>query len=210
MVAIHNHKGLVLATDATIKGKLPITPISYSSPASPTAPFSFDMLRNSYSISARQPAFVESPPQRRARADFVAKKKPQVTSDQRIQHWVKSQRDENLPPMTTTATKSPIPTSKPKGHRRNRSSLSSTADLKSQLPESFSPRTSPTKHYFPAYNLTSIPEDEPYIFYSTSKSHTPLTIVAPKSVPAETTLAARPSSKRHQRHLSDLLAIPEE
>ncbi|KAJ8075148.1 hypothetical protein PM082_019476 [Marasmius tenuissimus] len=188
---------------------------------SASVPFSFNMLPDSYTISSRQSAFVESPAQRRARVVFIMNPAAPGGSD-RVQSWVKSQSSYTNTSKMSSPPSPSASTGRSKGHRRNRHSISSSDDLKSHLypsndkkhqrSSSYSPRTSPTTLHYPAYHLTSIPEDEPYIFYSTPIT-VPLLQTHQKSSAIE---GAAPSpshsdrTKRHQRHLSDLMAIPEE
>ncbi|KAF9264465.1 hypothetical protein L218DRAFT_958137 [Marasmius fiardii PR-910] len=139
------------------------------------------MLPDSYANSFRQKAFIESPAQRRARLQFLANQK---TGEQRVQTWLETQSTYTVPP-----SKVPTRSSFKGHHRRNRNSILKT------IP---SPRTSPPAiPYYPAYQLSSIPEDEPYIFYSTP-------------LPQKSPISPSRSLKRHQRHLSDLRSIPEE
>lgn len=201
-----------LAPDRTIKGSLG----SNAKLQSPSVPFTFDMLPQSYTTSSRQSAFVESPAQRRARVAFIINPGVPGGSD-RVHSWVKSQSSYTVPSKMSSPSSSSASAGRSRGHRRNRHSVSSSDDLKThvypdsdskkhQRSSSYSPRTSPTRLHYPAYHLSSIPEDEPYIFYSTPIT-VPLVQVHSKSPATE---GASPKTKRHRRQLSDLLAIPEE
>ncbi|KAG7087698.1 hypothetical protein E1B28_013645 [Marasmius oreades] len=124
---------------------------------------SYNMLSHSYASSSRQQPFVESPAQRRARRQFLAN---QSTGEHKVQTWLKSQSTYTVTPGPRVA-----PSPSVKGHRRNRHSILETR----------------------AYHLTSIPEDEPYILYSTPLPQKPSQ--TPSRVP-----------RRHQH----LRSIPEE
>ncbi|KAL0574447.1 hypothetical protein V5O48_007511 [Marasmius crinis-equi] len=212
--------GSALTVDPAIKGSFGF---SNTRLPSPSVPFTFDMLPSSYTSSGRQSAFVESPAQRRARVVFINQQQGASTgNDQRVQSWVKSQSSYTVssPRMATPPSNKPS-VARSKGHSRNRHSISSADDLKEHLhlgadkkPEkghSYSPRTSPTALHYPALHLSSIPEDEPYVFYST-----PITMPFVQSQPRSSTATedalhtSRGTVKRHQRHLSDLMSIQEE
>ncbi|KAF5392038.1 hypothetical protein D9757_003211 [Collybiopsis confluens] len=162
--------------------------------------------QSSFSSSARQQAFAETPAQRRARVAFVHKQK-QSPGEERVENWVREQARQSTFVIVAAAKKmsSPADKAKARGHKRNSSVHRPEVLPRKGVSDELLLRRTMLKD---SSNLPSISEgveeeEEPFVFYSTPLPPPPTYHISSK------TTSHSPTRPSHQRRLSDLAVIPE-
>lgn len=146
-----------------------------------------------YTTNGRQLPFVESYPQKLARAEFI--QLGQRASDMRVAAWVQGQRlqTESLWEGTPLAH---VPRREPYIHQ----------------PHSFPAQENPISCYSVPYIHPD--DEEPFIFYSTSPKKAVFTpeaeVIYSTPMPTPVAKPHRPKHMRHRRQPSHLGVIPEE